>query len=302
MMPSSEKKGVLCLGVAVLCFASVPLFLKYFTAFLDAWTVNGIRYGMTALLWLPFTIRNRRSKARGCSVWRAALAPAVVNTLAQVGWALAPYHNDAGFIGFVIRSSFLFGIVFGFWLLPEERVLARRVLFWFGAAAIVGGLVAMYGGGVRGGGTSAVGMAILLATALCWGLYATFVRRHMADFGARLSFGVISLYTAVMLGAAMFLFGRWRQAVALAPGNWALLVTSALIGIAVSHVLLYRAIHSLGPVVTQGVQSFSPFLTALGACLILGERLTGGQWVAGCLLAAGCLFLVWLKFRPKPAT
>jgi len=34
---------VFVLGLSVLCFSSVPLFLKHFTGFLDAWTVNGIR-------------------------------------------------------------------------------------------------------------------------------------------------------------------------------------------------------------------------------------------------------------------
>lgn len=301
MTPASEKKGIVCLCLALVCFSSVPLFLKYFTAFLDSWTVNGVRYGVAALFWLPFTLRNRGRAVRpgGRNVWKAAVVPAVVNAVGQTCWAVAPYYNDAGFIAFVVRSCFLFGIVFGFWFLHEERELAGRWQFWVGAGAIVAGVVIMYGGGLRTGGTSPVGMAIILFTAVCWGLYAVSVRKFMAGFGARLSFGVISLYTAVLLLPLMFLVGDWQRLGGLDRRTAGLLVLSGLVGIAFAHVLSYRAIHALGPVVTQGGESVAPFLTALGAWVILGEALTGMQWAGGLLLAMGCVVLVTLRRRPR---
>lgn len=281
--------------VGMFCFASVPIFLKHFTGFLDAWTVNGIRYGVAALCWLPFVLRNYKSVPDGRNVWRDAIAPSAANTLGQIGWALTPYYNSAGVIGFVIRSSFLFTTAFGFALLPQERDLLRRPLFWIGVIGIIGGLVAMYGGSLRHGGTSSVGMLILLATAVCWGLYSVFVRRNMAGYDVRLSFGIISSYTSLTLWLAMFIFGDWMKLGGLIPENWLLLVLSALIGIALSHVFLYRAIHALGPVITQGGQSIQPFLTALGASIILGERLVPLQWFGGLLIAVACLCLVYAK-------
>lgn len=282
---------------AVFCFASVPVFLKYFTSFLDAWTVNGIRYGVAALFWLPFILLEHKDVPDKRNVWLDAAAPALVNTLGQIGWALAPYYNDACLIGFVIRSSFLFTIIFGFAFLPQERTIGRRPLFWIGTVGIIIGLISMYGGGLRHGGTSLLGTLILIGTAVCWGLYGVFVRRNMADYDVRLSFGVISLYTAVLLWITMFVFGDWTKLAQLMPGNWMLLVLSALIGIALSHVFLYRSIHALGPVITEGGLSIQPFLTALGAGIILGERLVLLQWLGGLILVTACLCLVSAKLR-----
>ncbi len=294
-----ERNGILFLTAAVLCFSSVPVMLKYFTAYLDAWTVNGIRYAVAMLFWLPFVIRRQRA-GTGCGgVWRAAILPAAVNTVAQIGWALAPYHNDAAFIGFVCRSSFLFSTVFGFWLLPGERAVARRPLFWVGACGIGVGLLVMYGDGLQRQSTSPLGMAILLVTALCWGLYGVFVRRNLGRYDARLSFGVISLYTTAALWVAMFLFGDWRELGQVRSPLWVLLVVSAMLGITFSHVLLYRAIHALGPVVSEGGLAFAPFVTASVAALVLGEGLGAFGWMGGLILAASCVCLVSSKWRQR---
>jgi drug/metabolite transporter (DMT)-like permease len=293
---NTGKKGVPYLLLAVSFFGSVPLFLKYFTSFLDAWTVNGIRYGVAAFFWLPFVLRNHKKVSRDHNVWRNAVVPAIVNTLAQIGWALSPYFNDAGFMGFVMRSSFLFATVFGFAFLPQERAVARNPLFWIGGLGIIAGLITIYGGGPRQGVTSPIGMAILIGTSACWGLYGVFVRRNMSDYGVRLSFGVISLYTAVMLWIAMFVFGDWMRCLQLESQNWMLLVLSAMIGISFSHVFLYRAIHTLGPVITEGGLSIQPFVTAVGAGIILGERLLPVQWLGGIMLAVSCLCLLSTKY------
>ena len=291
----AERRGVLFLVAAVLTFGSIPLFLKHFTAFLDAWTVNGLRYGMAALLWLPFVIRLRGSAPPGRNIWRDAVPPTIVNVVGQVGWALAPYHNDASVIGFVGRASFLFSMVVGFTLLPQERAVARRPLFWLGSAAIAVGLYGMYRSGVQQGSTSFPGMAILLGTAASWGVYGVLVRRHVEGYDVRLSFGVISLYTTGALWIAMFAFGQWPKALHLPLGLWGLLAASAILGIALSHVLLYRSIHTLGPVVTEGGLCACPFLTALGAVVVLKEKMGPAQWLGGSLLALGCVCLVVSK-------
>ena len=298
----ADRKGIPFLVAAVLTFGSIPLFLKHFTAFLDAWTVNGLRYGMAALFWLPFVIRLRGSTPPGRNVWRDAIPPTVVNAVGQVGFALAPYHNDASVIGFASRASFLFSMVLGFALLPQERVVVRRPLFWLGSAGIAVGLYGMYRSGVQQGSTSLLGMAIMLGTAVSWGFYGVLVRRHVAGYDVRLSFGVISLYTTGLLWLAMFAFGQWPKALHLSAGLWGLLAASSILGIALSHVLLYRSIHALGPVVTEGGLCACPFLTALGAVLILKEAMGPAQWVGGSLLAVGCVCLVVSKCAVRGPT
>lgn len=292
--PEPLRNGLPPLFLALFFFASVPLFLRYFTRYpvLDAWTINGIRYSVGMLIWLPFVLLYHKNIPAGRNIWKDALVPALVNTLGQMGWALAAYYNEAGQTAFVIRSSFLFTTLFGVMLLPAERRVARHPLFWLGAGGIVTGVICMSANAMGTGKSSLLGTAILVFTACFWGLYSVFVRRNMRDYDVRLSFGVISLYTTLALWVAMFLFGDVHALGRLSPRLWGLLIVSALLGIAFSHILLYRAIHSLGPLITQGSTAVQPFLTAVGAAIVLGEILSPMQWFGGTLLVLSCLCMI----------
>lgn len=300
--PTTPRNAAVALLLTVVFWSAAPLVLKYFTGLMDAWTVNGMRYVFTALFWLPVVIRRYHEVPAGRRIWRDAWVPALCHMLGQAGWGLAPYYNDASVMNFVSRISFLLTVVVGFWLLRDERHLARRPLFWLGVAGTVAGLVFMFRGGTTVGGTSGTGMAILVWTSLCWSFYAVQVRKRMAGYPAALGFGVVSLMVAPGLTLAMFLLGDWRALATLGPGQWTLLAVSAWLGIALGHVLYYKAVHAIGPVVSEGSLALIPFATALAAHAILGERMVVAQWVGGTLLVAAtfCLLLARRTGRHIP--
>ena len=289
------------LGLTILFWATAPLALKYFAGVMDAWTVNGLRYLFTALFWLPVVATKWRTLPPDSRIWRDAWVPAVFHMFGQAGWGLAPYYNDASVMNFVSRASFLLTIVAGFWLLKDERRLSGRPLFWVGVAATLAGLVAMFGGGLHAGNTSAHGMGILLWTSGCWSLYSVQVRKRMGQYPAPLAFGVVSLLVAPGLTIAMFSLGDWRAMFSLSPGQWTLLAASAWIAIALGHVLFYQGIRALGPVVAEGALSLVPFVTVIAARLTFGERLTQAQWVGGILLVAAVFCLLGAKQRTRTA-
>jgi len=283
---------------ATASFGVIPIFLKHFAAFLDPWTVNGVRYSVGALFWLPFLLILERKpspaaeRGSGRNVWRDAAVPSIVNVIGQAAFGVSPYFVPASTIGFVLRLSFLFTIVFGFAVIAEERLLARRPAFWMGAAASLAGVVAMFVDELCAGGGSWAGMAIIVVTAVAWGAYSVTVRHYLAGYSARQSFGVISIYTSAALVVLMLLFGRVGSLARIGPGLWASLMVSALIGIAFGHVLYYRGIHRLGPVVASGIMLVTPFVTYLAAAIVLGERLSGIEWLGGLLVVVGGGLLV----------
>lgn len=289
--------AIIALGIAILFWAGVPLLLKLFTHRLDAWTVNGLRYTFAALFWLPFVIRHRRDVPTGRNIWKDAIPPAACHAIGQMLFGLTPYFNDATVINFVSRSSFLFVTLFGFFMLREERPLAHDPLFWVGVAGTLAGLVAMFFGGLGTSSTSAAGMGILLATAALWGLYSVLVRKFMRGYNVRLAFGVVSLYAAPSLLALMFAVGQWKPILHLEVSLWILIWISAIAGIALGHVLFYRAIHALGPITSEGSLLLIPFVTSVLAFFTLGERLGHLQWIGGLILVFGCLFLILAKTR-----
>ena len=302
----NKLTAYICLAGAVLGFSSVPLFIKHFSASLDAWTVNAVRYSTASAILAPVALviyaRNRES-SRG--VWLAALAPTIPNIIGQIGWALTPYYNDASVIAFVIRSSFLFTILFGLAFLPSERALARVPAFWLGAGVCTCGIIVMYAATLfTQQGTSLFGIGLIVATSMMWGLYGVSVRVFLRGYPGRLGFGVVALYTTFGLLIAACV----RPVVVPAPSglatlstpDWFLLLLSGIIGIAISHVLMYKAIHIIGPITASGMQLVSPFLTSLGAALILHERMGATQWLGGVLLIVGLLTLVLAKSRAAP--
>jgi drug/metabolite transporter (DMT)-like permease len=217
--------------------------------------------------------------------------------VAQVLWAMAPYHNDAAVVGFGIRLSFLFSLIFGLLWLPAERHLARIPLFWLGVLVSIGGVILMYGASLRvGGATSATGIGILLVTAVFWGLYTVTVKVFMSPYPVRLSFGAISGYTAAGLMVLAVFKGDGARLAALEPGIFGMIALSAFVGIAASHVLLYRSIVVLGAITSSGALLLAPFVTWLGAATWLGEAFTAWQMSGGLILLLGTFLLIRARF------
>lgn len=301
MLGSPKLGAVAALAATLAAWSVVPLILRYFATdtTLDAWTVNGLRYLFTVLFWLPLVVVKWKEIPPGRQVWRDAAIPAACHTVGQIGWGLAPYYNDASVMNFVSRISFLFTVLAGFWLLRDERRMAKRPLFWWGVMGTAAGVLAMFGGGQLIGNTSPAGIGILLWTAACWALYAVNVRRSMQGYSTRLAFGVVSILVAPTLTLLMFLLGDWRQMFSMSLELWTLLAVSAWVAIALGHVLYYQAVRTLGPIVSEGSLALIPFTTAICAHLVLGERMLASQWIGGSILVGASLCLLAVKVGPR---
>jgi len=306
--------AVLCLVTAMTFWGAIPILLRYFIAErgLDPWAVNAARYSVAALFWLPVVlVLERRRRRRGAgpggrSVWRDALLPSAINVVAQATYGISPAYASAPAIGFALRLSFLFTLLFGVIFIAEERRLVRRRRFIAGALLCLAGVAGMFAGGLsKAGSITPTGIAVLLLSTVCWGGYAVSVRKRMAGYPVRLSFGVVSLYTVgglIVLAAA---FGRPSDLAAASGITWLALLGSGLTGIALGHVLYYRGIQRLGPVVASGLLLLTPFLTYAGAAVFLNETLTLLQVLGGVAVVGGGALLVAaraeLESRPPAA-
>lgn len=296
--PRYDAAGVVFIIATLLGWSSVLLFLKYLTDYIDGWTANGWRYGLSALLWLPILILGARRGTLPEGIWRRAFWPSVVNCIGQSCFALAPYYIGPGLEGFLLRFSILFSVGGALILFADERVLVRSGAFWGGMVLLVGG---MFGtvllGNIPLSGGTLIGILLGLGAGAFFGLYALGVRYYMRGVPAMTSFAAISLYTAIGMVGAMILMGRRHGLVVtdLSPFGWAMLVLSALIGIALGHVFYYAALARLGVAVASAVIQLAPFLNAIGALFIFGEELTRWQWISGFVLFAGALVILWAE-------
>ncbi len=292
-MTKVQIQASLSLLVAILCWATIPLFLHSFRHEIDAWTANGVRYPFSMILWLGpllyFYSRNRVPK----NIWRLALVPSFVNLFGQTFFAMTPYYLEPALMMFLGRISILFAVGMSLILFIDERALVRSKIFWAGAIVCLGGFIGMnvlseslYSS------VTMTGLIILLCFAFFMAMYGVSVRYWMQGIDPWISFPVICIYTSIGLFIMMWMFGEPARLLDLSSGRLTVLAISAVIGIALGHTFYYYSLEHIGVSICAGVSLVTPFLTAIGSYFIFQEVLSFGQWVSGTLIFFGAMCLL----------
>lgn len=290
----SSLSGVVLIFVTLLGWSSVPLFLRYFTGYIDAWTANGWRYGMSALFWVPAMVWSASRGSLPKGVWKAALFPAMFNIAAQICFALAPYYILPGMLTFLLRLQIVFVAVGAYILFPAERLVLRSPTYIVGVVTVFGGLMGLcFLGETPPSGGTLVGIILGISAGLLYGAYSLAVRRCIHDIHPIHAFGAISLFTASGLIPLMLWQGKslGAEVFQLSTQQFLMLIASAMAGIAITHVTYYAAIARLGVSLSAGVILLQPFICSAASYFLFDERLTLGQWLsgAGALVGAGVM-------------
>lgn len=297
-----DATGILYIVLTLLGWASVLLFLKHLTPYIDGWTANGWRYGLSALMWLPLLVVTTLRGRLPDGLWRRAIVPSVVNCAGQVCFALIPYYIGPGLAGFLLRVALVSSTCGALILFADERLLIRSPRFWIGLFLVVlsaAGTIVFSAAPVEG--ATATGIVLGLIAGTVFGLYGVSVRHYMRDIPAATSFAVISLYTAAGMVALMLLFGETGGTAVfrLSAFNWMILVVSAVVGIALGHVFYYASIARLGVAVSGAIVQLAPFFCAAASVAIFGEVLTKGQWISGFVMLFGGFILLDAERRRR---
>ena len=288
-----DTKATLALIGAVVSWSLGPLFLKYFTPYIDAWTTNGIRYSTAALVYLTYFIFWRKKGFPPSQLWKTALIPTIVNVLGQILWALTPYYIDPGLMAFLVRLSTLWAVIGSFFLFHDERRAIATPLFWIGFILSVGGFIGLVLGGNHSfSGATAIGITLIVLCSLFWAGYQISIRCYLSDVNAPTAFGMVSSLTALCLFILMFPTGHPQQALTMPWQVSILVIISAMVSIATAHVLFYFAIRRIGVAISSSTNLGGAFITAIISRFIFGEVLTPIQWLGGGVLIIGGICLV----------
>ena len=223
-----------------------------------------------------------------------------MSTAGQVTFVWAHYKIDPGLLTFGLRSQMIFVAVGAYALFPPERPVIRSWSYLIGLVALMGGTSgALLLGEEKIQGAHAMGIILAVISGMLFAGYGLAVRKYMERFNSVVSFAAISQYTAAAMLILMLFIGEdlgWGAA--RLPGTQLfLLLLSAVIGIAVGHVLYYISIARLGVAVSAGVLQLHPFFVAVGSLLLFHERLTVLQWIGGCVAVAGALLMLSVQQR-----
>lgn len=303
--PLSTGTGVLTVVLTLLGWSSVPLFISHFAKTLDLWTSNGWRYGFSALLWAPVVLLGWRRGTLPSGIARAAILPALFNSMGQVAFAWSFYKIDPTTATFGLRLQIVFVAVGAYLMFPSERVVLRHPASCMGILLVLGGIggtIFLAPGATSKMGEHTFGVVLAISGGLLFACYGLAVRRTMHGFHPVTAFAVISQYTSIVMVALMVGLGRRSGLEAVDPAvlpvsQFGLLLVSAVIGIALGHVFYYISIARLGVAVSSGVIQLQPFCVALGQFALFGNQPTGGQILCGLIAVAGATLLLGVQWR-----
>lgn len=298
--PATRLTGTITIVLTLLGWSSIPLFLRHFAEQIDPWTSNGWRYGVSALIWAPYLLYAMKRGRAPAYIWVAALVPTVFNAAGQVFFTWAHYKIDPGLLTFGLRTQMVFVAIGAYLLFPPERrvILSWRYLGGLLALAI-GTSVAVLAGENPLREAHLVGVLMSVTAGALFAGYGLTVRKFMAGIHSVTAFAVISQYTAGVMVVLMFMLGQQGGATALylPRFEFGLLMLSAVIGIALGHVLYYISINRLGVAISSGVLQLHPFVVAVASFFIFREVLVGWQWLGGCVAILGALVMLTAQRR-----
>lgn len=273
-----------------------PNFIKYLTDYLDLWTQNFIRYCIACLFWLPFLILSIRRKQLDKAIWRRAIPPALANIVMQTLWAAAFYYIDPAFVVLLSKTSIIWIAAFSMIFFADERALVKSKRFWLGLALCITGVMGVlyFKGGFEAKGT-VTGVIVGLACAFMWGIYTVTVKIAFRDFDSRNGFAVISIYTVVGLGVVALAFGDIAACSDLNAGLWSIVVVSAILSIALAHVLYYTAIKRIGATIPALVILTQPLPVLVISSFLFNESVNIRQMAFGAILLTGAALAIWAQ-------
>jgi drug/metabolite transporter (DMT)-like permease len=294
---SADRKfdiaGSLAILGFTLCWGAVPVMLRELTSSVDAWTANGIRYPLSAVLYWPVLWVFYRSKMLTSRTILLCAVPAGLAFCAQVLWALAPYYLPASAIGFFARFSFVWSLLGAMILFSDERKLLTTVGFYVGLLLSIGGFVVLsVSQGLLDAEVTWTGILIISVCSSLFGLYAVAVRWFLRRVHPVLGFGVVCQYVSAGTLVLMFSVGQPATLMRLTASRWVLIGTSSVLGIALGHALMYKAVQRLGAAIPSAVGTLTPMVTVALAAVFLGESLTAVEWAGGLAMLVGAMVLL----------
>lgn len=258
----------------------------------DAWVANGIRYPFAGILYWPVLVWAARRGLLTAATFRACIVPASLALAGQILWGMCPYYLSASAIGFYVRMSLVWSVLFAMWLFRDERRLLRRGTFHAGVLASVVGFTGL--SWLRGSLDAEVTTAGVLLITICsmfFGGYAVSVRRYLRDVHPIVAFAVVCQFVSAGTLLLMWPLGDLSVLPRLTPLEWGLMLGSSLLGIGLGHIFLYTGVRRVGASTSSGVQTAGPFVTVVLAMVFLGEKMSPGEWLSGLLMIAGASLL-----------
>lgn len=245
---------------------------------------SAARYGVAALVTIGIALVAGRSLRIARGDMLAVGAAAAMLWANQIGFVYALKTTSASVIALILAAIPIFAALIGL-VLGIER-LPRR--FWIGAALSFAGvgLVAFGTGGELSGDLG--GILLGLMTAATWAIYSILITPLMQRYPpSRISALMLSLSWAgiALIGVPQTASQNWQ----LGWEVWLLFAFAVVGPLVVTNLLWFRSLDKIGASRATLAANLQPFVAALFAVVLLGERINAVQVAGGVLIGGGIL-------------
>jgi drug/metabolite transporter (DMT)-like permease len=280
------------------------LFMRLGAAEFGALPTAGLRVALAALFLMPVFLLK--------GVWadfRQRARPILFVGLLNSGvpfalFAFAVMHISTGLSSILNATAPLTGALVA-WVWLKDRPGGARMLGlligFVGVTLLVIGKSDFDASGLAGAVSTAntlLAMGACLLATLCYGLAASFTKRHL--MGAHPLATATGSQIGAALGLALPTLLLWPDK-APSLGAWGALAAVALLCTAIAYILFFHIIERAGPSKALTVTFLVPVFALLYGVLFLGEHITPWMLVCGLIivfgtaLSTGLVRLTWLK-------
>ena len=274
------------------------LFIRVGAKEFGVFATAGLRVAIASAFLMPIVLL----RGHGPSLrqhWKLSFAVGILNSAIPFAcFSFALLSITTGLSSILNATTPLFGAVVA-WLWLRDRPTGSRavgLLIGFAGVALLAWDKASFKPDASGNATGWAVLACLLAT-LCYGLAASFTKRHLS--------GLPSLVTATgsQLGASIVLVPlAWRfwPAQTVSLHAWLTVIALGVLCSGVAYILYFRLIERAGPARALSVTFAIPVFALLYGGVLLGEEVTTWMLVCGVVIIVGTSLTTGLvKFSRK---
>ncbi len=283
-----RKKGFLYLAVTILFFSTYEVVSKTVAGVIDPVQLNFLRFFYAGLILLPLALGDLRRR-------RLALLPRDLLLLTLLGILNVGLSMNLLQYGINLTRANLAAVIFSsnpLFVALAASLMLREGLSLTKLGGILLGFAGVYltfAGGIATGNGFYTGIALLLLSALTYGV------ATVAGKGLTLRFGSLGM------NAFSFLFGSmalipillWRHVSLFTfnPAVWPQVLYLTVLVTALAYYCYFVGLSMLDTSLGATVFFVKPLLASLLAAAVLGEKLTPGLAI-GTLLVLGSIYLV----------
>jgi drug/metabolite transporter (DMT)-like permease len=266
------------------------LFMRLGAAEFGALPTAGLRVMLAALFLLPvFLVKGVWTDFRQRA--KPILFVGLLNSgIPFVLFAFAVMHITTGLTSILNATVPLSGALVA-WLWLKDRPGGSRMLGlaigFIGVTLLVIGKSGFNASGVpdtASTGLTLLAMGACLLATLCYGLAASFTKRHLS--GAHPLATAAGSQIGAALGLALPTLWLWPTH-AVSPTAWAAMAAVALLCTAIAYILFFRIIERAGPAKALTVTFLVPVFALLYGAIFLGEAITPWMVLCGLIIMAG---------------